>query len=121
MGRLAATRVRIAFLAVEVRTPRLYRKRRSIRSCAERLAGLKVLKPALLADGDQGVRDLFARFVQSVPEHEPAWRFHPLPIATVMDLGEADGRYFMAMRYVEGVSLDQLILSSAGDCPARRR
>ncbi len=66
-----------------------------------RKVALKVLKPALLAD-----EEAFARFVQEA--QSAASLFHP-SIATVLDLGEADGRYFMAMRYVDGASLDKVI------------
>jgi len=37
--------------------------------------------------------------------------FHP-NIATVLDMGEADGRYFIAMRYVDGPSLDNFLAAN---------
>ncbi len=67
----------------------------------KRVVALKVLKPALMAD-----EEAFARFT-----HEAqvlAGLDHPR-IAWVWDMGEADGRYFIAMRYVEGRSLDKVI------------
>ena len=60
---------------------------------------LKVLKPALVADASA-----FERFVQEA--QAAAGMFHP-NIATVLDMAEADGRYFIAMRYFEGRSLDK--------------
>ena len=67
----------------------------------KRTVALKVLKPALLAD-----KEAFGRFVQEA--QVAANLFHP-HIATVLDLGEADGRYFIAMRYVDGLSLDKFL------------
>ena len=62
---------------------------------------LKVLKPALVAD-----LTAFERFVQEA--RAAAVLFHP-HIATVLDMGESDGRYFIAMRYYPGRSLDHII------------
>ena len=73
-----------------------------------RTVALKVLKPSLVADGQA-----FARFVQEA--QVAANLFHP-NIATVLDLGEADGRYYLAMRYVDGPSLDR-VLASKGALP----
>lgn len=70
-------------------------------SLLKRTVALKVLKPALLAD-----TDAFERFLQEA--QTAASLFHP-GIATVLDLGEADGRYFLAMRYIDGQSLAQRI------------
>ncbi|MBL6966358.1 MAG: SUMF1/EgtB/PvdO family nonheme iron enzyme [Anaerolineales bacterium] len=67
----------------------------------ERVVALKILKPALLADSDA-----FNRFVQEAKTL--ANLMHP-HIAWVWDLGAADGRYFIAMRYVDGLSLDQVL------------
>jgi len=67
----------------------------------KRTVALKVLKPALLAD-----EEAFARFVQEA--QVLASLVHP-HIAWVWDLGEAQGRYFIAMRYVDGQSLDKVI------------
>ena len=67
----------------------------------KRKVALKVLKPALIAD-----EDAFARFTREaqVLANLP----HP-HIAWVWDMGEADGSYYLAMRYVEGKSLDKVI------------
>jgi serine/threonine-protein kinase len=67
----------------------------------KRIVALKVLKSALVAD-----EEAFARFTQEA--QTLASLVHP-QIAWVWDLGEADGRYFIAMRYVDGQSLDKVI------------
>ena len=64
-----------------------------------RQVALKVLKPALVADPSAFER--FSGEAQAASE-----LFHP-NIATVLDMGEADGRYFIALRFIEGKSLDQ--------------
>jgi len=74
----------------------------------KRIVALKVLKPVLLAD-----REAFDRFVQEA--QVTSGLFHP-HIATVFDLGEVDGRYFIAMRYVDGPSLDK-VLKERGPLP----
>ncbi|MBL7163907.1 MAG: SUMF1/EgtB/PvdO family nonheme iron enzyme, partial [Anaerolineales bacterium] len=76
---------------------------RAMDTTLKRTVALKVLKPMLLAD-----EEAFARFVQEA--QTAAGLFHP-HIATVLDLGEAEaeGRYFLAMRYVDGPSLDMLL------------
>lgn len=66
-----------------------------------REVALKILRSALIAD-----REAYARFVQEA--RAASGLFHP-QIATVLDLGEAEGRYFIAMRYVEGPPLDRVI------------
>lgn len=66
-----------------------------------RTVALKVLKPALIAD-----EDAFARFTREA--QVLASLVHP-HIAWVWDMGEADGSYFIAMRYVDGKSLDMVI------------
>jgi len=67
----------------------------------KRTVALKVLKPALMAD-----EEAFARFTREA--QVLASLVHPR-IAWVWDMGEADGRYFIAMRYVDGKSLGKLI------------
>ncbi|MBC8508364.1 MAG: SUMF1/EgtB/PvdO family nonheme iron enzyme [Chloroflexi bacterium] len=67
----------------------------------KREVALKVLKPALVADGTA-----FERFMQEA--QAAANLFHP-HIATVLDMREADGRYYIAMRHVDGESLDKII------------
>jgi eukaryotic-like serine/threonine-protein kinase len=74
---------------------------RATDSVLRRTVALKVLKPALLAD-----QEAYARFVQEA--QIGAGLVHPR-VAWVWDLGEADGRYFIAMRYVDGPSLDRVI------------
>ena len=66
-----------------------------------RPVALKVLKPQLLSD-----EDAFARFIREA--QVAATIFHP-HIATVLDLGEAEGYYYLAVRYIEGLALDKLI------------
>lgn len=77
----------------------------------KRQVALKVLKPRLVAD-----EEAFMRFVQEA--QVGANLFHP-HIATVLDLGEVDGYYYLAMRYVEGRSLDKL-LKETGALPWER-
>ncbi|MBT3389541.1 MAG: SUMF1/EgtB/PvdO family nonheme iron enzyme [Chloroflexi bacterium] len=67
----------------------------------DRVVALKVLKPALLADSDA-----FSRFVQEAKNM--AELTHP-QIAWVWDVGEQDGRYFIAMRYADGPALAQIL------------
>ncbi len=67
----------------------------------EREVALKVLKPSLVADGES-----YQRFMQEA--RSAARLFHP-HIATVLEMGEAEGRYFIAMRYIEGKSLDRIL------------
>jgi serine/threonine-protein kinase len=74
---------------------------KAVDTMLKRTVALKVLKPALLAD-----EEAFARFVQEA--QTLANLVHP-HIAWVWDLGEAEGRYFIAMRYVDGKSLDKVI------------
>ena len=78
---------------------------KALDTALKRTVALKVLKPALIAD-----EEAFARFVQEA--QTAAGLFHP-HIATVLDLGEVDGRYFIAMRYVDGQSLDKIIQQGA--------
>ena len=78
---------------------------RAYDAALRRTVALKVLKPMLMADATA-----FARFTQEA--QAAANLFHP-QIATVLDIGEANGHYFIAMRYVEGVSLDAYIQEQA--------
>jgi len=66
-----------------------------------RTVALKLLKPSLLSD-DEAV----ARFLQEA--QTAANLIHP-HIAWVWDLGELDGRYYLAMRYIDGQSLDKVL------------
>src|SRR5512137_2139264 len=79
-------------------TAEVYRARDSVLG---REVALKVLKPALVADPSA-----FERFVREA--QAAAGLFHP-NIATVLDMGEAEGRYFIAMRYIPGQSLDKVL------------
>ena len=64
-----------------------------------REVALKVLKPSLVVDAAA-----FERFIHEA--RSAAGLFHP-NIATVLDMGEAEGRYFIAMRFYPGQSLDK--------------
>lgn len=67
----------------------------------ERPVALKLLKPIWMTDAEARVRFLReARVLANL--HHPR-------IAWVWELGEEHGRAFIAMRYVDGVSLDRLI------------
>ncbi len=79
-------------------TADVYRAREPI---SGREVALKVLKPALVAD-----RTSFDRFVQ---EAKAAEKLIHINIATVLDMGESEGRFFIVMRYIEGMSLDKRI------------
>ena len=68
-----------------------------------RIVALKVLKPSLVADSEA-----FGRFQQEA--RTLGSLFHS-GIATVLDIGEQGGRYFIAMRFVAGKSLDQIVAS----------
>jgi serine/threonine protein kinase len=74
---------------------------KAVDTVLDRVVALKVLKPMLVADDEA-----FARFTREAKTL--ANLMHP-QIAWVWDLGEADGRYFIAMRYVDGKSLDKII------------
>ncbi len=67
----------------------------------KRPVALKLLKSSLLAD-----REAFSRFVQEA--QAAAGLTHP-HIAWAWDLGEADGRCFIAMRFIDGKPLDRII------------
>lgn len=62
---------------------------------------LKILRTALVSDGSA-----FDRFIQEA--QAAAGLFHP-NLATVLEMGEADGRFFISMRYVEGKSLARVL------------
>jgi len=74
---------------------------KAVDTVLDRVVALKVLKPSLLAD-----EEAFARF--RLEAKAQANLMHP-HIAWVWDLGEADGHYFIAMRYVDGPSLDEYL------------
>ena len=70
----------------------------------ERDVALKILKPALVAD--------LASFNRFTKEAQAAGKLFQDHIATVLDMGENEGRYYIAMRYIEGESLDKRIKRS---------
>ena len=74
---------------------------RAIDTSLNREVALKILKPALVADASA-----FFRFTQEA--HAAASLFHP-HIATVLDVDEQNGRYFIVMRYFAGRSLDKVL------------
>ena len=74
---------------------------KAVDTLLDRIVALKVLKPALLAD-----EQAFGRFLQEAKS--AADLVHP-HIAWVWDLGQADGRYYIAMRFIDGISLAQML------------
>jgi len=81
---------------------------RAVDTSLEREVALKLLKPTLVSDPST-----FERFRQEA--RAAAVLFHP-NIATVFEIGEEDGRYFIAMRYIAGRSLNQ-VLEEDGPLP----
>ena len=67
----------------------------------DRQVALKILKPALVSD-----QSSFERFTREAQAASQLFHDH---IATVLDMGEVEGRYYIAMRYVDGVSLDKYL------------
>jgi serine/threonine-protein kinase len=74
---------------------------RALDTVLGREVALKVLKPSLVAD-----ISAFARFSQEA--QAAAQLFHP-HIALVLDMDSGNDRYFIAMQYVPGASLDKLL------------
>lgn len=74
----------------------------------DRIVALKVVDPALARD--PGFTERFRREVVDAARLE-----HP-NIVPVLEVGEADGRWFIAMQYVPGQPLDQLV-AQAGPLP----
>jgi len=74
---------------------------RALDRTLEREVALKLLKPSLVGDSQA-----FGRFLQEA--RGAARLFHP-NIATVLEVGESEGRYYVAMRYIPGRSLDKLL------------
>ena len=67
----------------------------------DRQVALKILKPALVSD-----QNSFERFTREAQAASQLFHDH---IATVLDMGEVEGRFYIAMRYVDGVSLDKYL------------
>jgi WD40 repeat protein/tRNA A-37 threonylcarbamoyl transferase component Bud32 len=67
----------------------------------DREVALKLLRPGMVGDAQA-----FQRFLQEV--RGAAKLFHP-HIATVLEVGESEGRYYIAMRYIAGKALDKLL------------
>jgi len=74
---------------------------RALDRTLEREVALKLLKPSLVGD-----TQAFERFLQEA--RGAARLFHP-NITTVLEVGESEGRYYIAMRYIPGTSLDKLL------------
>ena len=74
---------------------------RALDTALNRTVALKVLKAAYIADPEA-----FQRFVQEA--QVAAGLFHP-HIATALDIGQAQGFHYLAMRYVDGMALDKLV------------
>lgn len=68
----------------------------------DRVVALKVLKDEVSSD-DQLVK----RFTREARAMANLIHAH---IALVLDMGQIDGKFFLAMRFVEGIPLDQVIL-----------
>ncbi len=81
---------------------------RAVDTRLDRVVALKVLKPEMTGD-----ENALARFLQEAKTL--ANLIHPR-IAWVWDVGQADGRYFLAMRYVDGPSLEKA-LAERGPLP----
>jgi len=74
---------------------------RAVDTTLDRTVALKLLKPALLAD-----EDAVSRFMREA--RAAANLIHPR-IAWVWEVGELEGRFYIAMRFIEGQPLDQLL------------
>lgn len=74
---------------------------RAVDTILKRPVALKILKPALLAD-DEALK----RFFQEA--QTLANLMHP-HIAWVWDVGESESKHFIAMRYIDGRSLDKTL------------
>src|SRR3954449_3797845 len=99
---------RIEGVAGEGGMGRVYR---ATQMALDRLVALKVIMPELAGDPD-----FRARFEREA--HLSASIDHP-NVIPVYEAGEADGRLFIAMRWVEGTDLRSLIASEERLDPAR--
>jgi serine/threonine-protein kinase len=77
----------------------------------DRLVALKVLRPMLAAD-----RDFVTRFLR---EARLAGKLDHPNLVRAIDVGEAGGRYYMAMEYVEGRTVQEM-MDEAGSLPERQ-
>jgi serine/threonine-protein kinase len=80
----------------------------------DRLVAIKVLRPELI--GGSGSEQLLERFRREA--RAAGRRFHP-NIVAIWDFGDDNGMPFLAMEYVEGRSLGELIKSSGPLTPSR--
>jgi serine/threonine protein kinase len=110
MSQLTLGKYELLDLLGEGATSEVYRARDK---ALGREVALKVLKPSLVADGSA-----FERFVKEA--QAASGLFHP-NIATVLDMDTADGRYFIAMRYFPGQSLDKILKSGPLSWPDTAR
>jgi len=74
---------------------------KAVDTVLRRTVALKLLKPILLSDNEA-----VSRFLQEA--QTAASLTHP-NIAWVWDLGEMDGRYYLAMRFIDGLPLDRIL------------
>src|SRR6266536_336659 len=77
----------------------------------ERRVALKILQPSLAAD-----EIIVQRFQQ---EARIAANLHHAHVVTIYDVGEIEGTYYIAMRYIEGENLGQM-LRREGPLPPER-
>jgi len=80
----------------------------------DRAVAIKVLRPELIAGS--GSEQLLQRFRREA--RAAGRRFHP-NIVAIWDFGDDDGMPFLAMEYVDGCSLDEVIKSSGPLAPSR--
>ena len=76
-----------------------------------RLVALKILQPSLAAD-----EVIVQRFQQ---EARIAANLHHAHIVTIYDVGEVEGTYYIAMRYIEGENLGQMLRREGPLSPTR--
>jgi serine/threonine-protein kinase len=76
-----------------------------------RLVALKILQPSLAAD-----EVIVQRFQQ---EARIAANLHHAHIVTIYDVGEVEGTYYIAMRYIEGENLGQMLRREGPLSPER--
>src|SRR6266513_1359669 len=80
----------------------------------DRLVAIKVLRPELVAgSGSEQLLERFRREARAAGR-----RFHP-NIVAIWDFGDDNGMPFLAMEFVDGRSLDEIIKSSGTLPPVR--